>query len=249
MPFVALFALLLSFSQAATRANEAQTTQPRNRSLLEPAVHSTLTPSTTESLAEVRLKLAEKLAKVDAIWCEVEMSKKRDKKPTRKVYAGPMTIARHRGGYVRLERKGEVEEYYANAKELCAYDHKKKQAYVIPATTPIIGFFVAEALKLNAFLTMDPESLRFLGYQSSNGELCWVFEGNSPARLHFVGVPVRKMRVWVSVNDGLPREIRIPKEKDLAIVLRNIVINPPVNDNQFQWTAPPEVNVKRILGR
>lgn len=216
-------------------------------SLLCPTTHSTLMRSTTESLTTVLAAMKSKLDRLESIRCEIEMSKKREKKVTRKVYTGDLVIVRGRGGRVILSRKGETEEYLANARELWSYDHKKKEAVVLPVNSPVIGFFVAEALKFNAFLAMEPDSLEFLGYQSTNGEMCWVFEGKSPSRLKLLGVPVRKMRVWISPKDGLPREIKIPQEKDLTIVLRNIRINPEVSDDEFLWKEVEGVKVKRLM--
>jgi len=230
-------------------------TDPPNRapvsvpqSLLEPTTHSVLVRATTETLELVRANIERKLSAITTIACTVEMSKKRDKKITRKVYTGPLLIRRETGGHLILTRKGETEEYIANARFLYAYDHKKKEATVIPIRSPILGYFVTEALRFNAFLAIDQETLRFLGTQTTNGEPCWVFEGKSPKRLRIFGVPVRKMRVWVAIRDGLPREIRIPEEKDLTIVLRDYAINQPVSESEFDWKAPSGVRVKNILG-
>ncbi|MGB9690699.1 MAG: LolA family protein [Candidatus Sumerlaeaceae bacterium] len=215
--------------------------------LLQPSTHSALVRSTTESLPSVLAQIDEKLSRIETLSCSVEMSKKREKKVTRKVYTGELVIARGRGGRVILTRKGETEEYLANARELWSYDHKKKHAVVLSVNTPIIGFFVAEALKFNAFMAMEPGTIEFLGYQTTNGEACWVFQGRSPSRLRLVGVPVRKMRVWISQRDGLPREIKIPEEKDLTIILRDVQINVGVGDNEFQWQSPDGVKIKRIM--
>jgi outer membrane lipoprotein-sorting protein len=215
--------------------------------LIKPTTHSTLQRSTTETLADVRARIAEKLSQLETIRCEIEMSKKRDKKITRKVYTGPLVISKGKGGRVILTRKGETEEYIANATELWSYDHKKNEATVLPVNSPVLGFFVAEALKFNAFLAMEEKSMEFLGYQETNGELCWVVQGKSPSRLRLLGVPIRKLRVWVSPRDGLPREINIPEEKDLTIVIRNIELNPPVDAHEFEWQSPPGVKVRRLL--
>jgi len=248
--YIAAILLALALQSVVAAAATPERARPANeaRVVIEPTTHTVLVRSTTETLADVRAKIADRIARIDTVRCEIEMSKKRDKKITRKVYTGPLTIARGRGGRVVLERKGEIEEYIANARELWSWDHKKKQAYVLPVNSPIIGFFVAEALKFNAFLAMDEDTIEFLGYQATDGEWCWVFEGKSPSRLRFVGVPVRKMRVWVSPADGLPREIRIPQEKDLTIVLHHIVINAPVSDDEFKGPSSDGVKVKRVLG-
>lgn len=241
--------LLLSLALAATLLAQQQPRVPAkiSPSLLQPSTHSELAKSTTETLERVRTQINQKLAELQAIRCEIEMSKKRDKKITRKVYAGNLVIAKGKGGHVTLSRKGETEEYIANGRELWAYDHKKKEATVLPVNSPILGFFVSEALKFNAFLAIEEKTLQFLGYQTTNGELCWVFEGKSPSRLRLLGVPVRKLRVWVSPKDGLPREIKVPEEKDLTIILRNLQLNPTVSPEEFEWKSPAGVKVKKFM--
>lgn len=221
---------------------------PSPQELIQPTTHTVLERPTSETLEQAMALIASKLEKVQTIHCRVHMSKKRDKKPTRKVHVGPLVIARERGGRVVLTRKGQTEEYIANARELWSIDYRKKEALVLPVRSPIIGYFVEQALRFNAFLAMDENTIELVGRQATNGEPCWVFEGRSPSRLRLVGVPVRTMRVWVSIRDGLPREIRIPQEKDLTIVLSDIVTNVPVADDEFVWKPRPEIRVKKILG-
>ncbi|AXA35734.1 hypothetical protein BRCON_0957 [Candidatus Sumerlaea chitinivorans] len=214
-----------------------------------PTTHSLLLPPAGESLADVREQIESKLAALSAIRCDVEMSKAREKKITRKVYTGPLEILRGHGGRVSLTRKGQTEIYIANPKVLWSYEPRKKEAQFIPANTPVIGQFVEEALRFNAFLAMDENTMKLLGSQTCDSEPCWVIEGKSPRKLVAVGVPVTKMRVWVSKNDGLPRKIHLPTEKDLTIVLRNFQLNPPdVTPSAFEWSPPKGVRTKNIFG-
>ncbi|MCX7626742.1 MAG: hypothetical protein N2Z21_11125 [Candidatus Sumerlaeaceae bacterium] len=241
--FLFTFAGFVAIAFAQQESRPFPTISPN---LLQPSTHSELIRSTTETLESVRIQISQRLEQLQSLRCEIEMSKKRDKKITRKVYSGHLVIARGKGGRVILSRKGETEEYLANARELWSYDHKKREAIVLPVNSPILGFFVAEALNFNAFLAIEEKTLQFLGYQTTNGELCWVFEGKSPSRLRLLGVPVRKLRVWVSPKDGLPREIKIPEEKDLTIILRNLELNQAIKPDEFEWKSPEGVKVKNF---
>ena len=220
-----------------------------NVSFYTPTTHSLLLPPEKDTLSDVRQQIESKLAALSAIRCDVEMSKAREKKITRKVYTGPLEILRGHGGRVSLTRKGQTEIYIANPKVLWSYEPRKKEAQFIPANTPVIGQFVEEALRFNAFLAMDENTMKLLGSQTCDSEPCWVIEGKSPRKLVAVGVPVTKMRVWVSKNDGLPRKIHLPTEKDLTIVLRNFQLNPPdVTPSAFEWSPPKGVRTKNIFG-
>jgi outer membrane lipoprotein-sorting protein len=208
-------------------------------------------PAAGDTLQTVRKSIEEKISGIRSLSCEVEMSKARDKKDpkkSRKVHTGPLEIAREHGGRLQLTRKGHTEEYIANWRVIWSYDHKNKEARFIPTSTPVIGFYVQEAMRLNAFLSVDEDTLQLRGTQDLNGEPCWVLEGRSPRRLKTLGVPVTRISVWISRNDGLPRKIHVPSENDLTIYLRNYVTNPAIGPQRFEWTPPQGVKTRNIFG-
>jgi outer membrane lipoprotein-sorting protein len=201
-----------------------------------------------ESLAQVRTRIEGLIAKVDTVSCEVEMSKKRDKKSTRKVEKGPLELARGIGARVSLSRKGQTREYIANQKVLWSYDHNDKEAQFIPTSMPVVGASVQDAMRLNAFFAMAPDTIRYRGSQEVEGDDCWVLTGKSPTTLESLGVPSVKVRVWVAKKDGVPRKIQLPDESDLVIMLRSVSVNPGVPASRFEWSPPSGVKTKNIFG-
>lgn len=204
---------------------------------------------TSQPLEQALKQMSEKLRSVKTLSCTLEMSKKHEKKKDkRKVKSGPMQIARGKGGRISLTRKGQTEEYIANAQVIWAYDHKDKEALHISTGFPVIGPFVDQALRLNVFMALDEDTLKLVGEEPLNDEACWVFQGKSPRKLKLAGVPVSKVRVWIAKSDGLPRKIHLPDEKDLTIVLRDINVNLPMESETFNWSPPEGVKKKNIFG-
>ncbi len=200
------------------------------------------------SLPKVRAHIEALIAKVDTVSCEVEMSKKREKKFTRRVEKGPLELARGIGARVSLSRKGQTQEYIANQKVIWSYDHNDKEAQFIPTSMPVVGANVQEAMRLNAFFAMAPDTIRYRGSQEIEGEDCWVLTGKSPTTLESLGVPSVKVRVWVAKKDGLPRKIQLPDEDDLVIMLRSVTVNPAIPASRFEWSPPDGVKTKNIFG-
>jgi len=206
-------------------------------------------PAPGESLDQVRAIMERSLAGLDSVVCDVEQSKARKEKGRRRYYLGQIEIQRGSGGRVALTRKGNTDEYVANDRVIWSIDHNKKEAQFIPASTPVVGQYVREALKFNIFLALDADTMRLRGSQSVAGEDCWLVEGKSPRNLARTGVPVSKVRVWIAKSDGLPRMVHIPDDKDdLLIILSNIRCNPPINPARFQWSPPRGMKTKNIFG-
>lgn len=204
-------------------------------------------PQPGESLASVRGQVQAMVARIQTLQCELELSQQKSKKK-RKTKVGPMEIARGIGARLTLTRKSSTDEYIANEKIIWVYDHKDAEAKYIPTELPIINYFVNEALRLNVFLSVDEDTLKFRGSQGVEGEPCWVLEGSSPRRLQVVGVPVSKVLVWVSKNDGIPRKISLPHEEKTIIMLRDIKLNSAVAPARFSWDPPSGVKTKNVLG-
>ena len=245
--FLAVLGAAVVLVIGVARAAEIPQTGPQGRlpSSVAPSVRLS---AATETLAQVRQSMSERLDAVRTLLCNVEMSKTRSDKPTRKVYSGTLQIARDQGGRLVLTRKGSTDEYIASSRIIWSYDHKHKEARFIPASTPVVGTFVQEALRLNVFMSVDEGTLQLLGCEPVENEACWVLQGKSPARLKKVGVPISTILVWVSKSTGLPRKIRIPDEKDTTVVLRDFRTNEPVDPRQFQWSPPKGVKQKNIFG-
>ncbi len=203
-------------------------------------------PGSGETLAVVRGEILNRLAKIQSLKADVELSRK-DKKG-RRIKTGPLELARQAGGRVALTRKDKTEEYIASPVQIWSYDHHDKEAQYIPTGLPVISNFVQSAMALDMLLAMDQKTMSFLGNSGAEGEPCWVIEGKSPDTLKMLGVPVVKMRVWIAKKDGIPRRISMPKEKDTLVLLRHIHVNAPVNTGQFQWTPPRGVKTKNIFG-
>lgn len=196
----------------------------------------------------VRAQIARQVSQIRTMSCDVTLSKKRDKKPTRKVSTGTLELERDVGAYVSLTRKGETEEYFVTRDMIWAYDHKDKEAQYIPTNTPLIGYFVKEAMGLNILLALDEDTVALRGAVEIDGEACWMLEGKSPRKLEIVGVPPSKVRVWVSQRDGVPRLIKIPDKAESLITMRSVVINQSVDSSRFQFTPPRGVRTVNILG-
>ena len=203
-------------------------------------------------LDDVQADMNAKLAGITTFQADIQMLKKRDKKSRGgaiwKIWEGPLALTRNVGGHVRVSRKGETEEYIANRQVLWSYDVHHKEAQFIPASTPVIGTFVEEAMRLNVFFSADPETIKLRASQVTEGEDCWVLEGKSPKRLKMVGLPENRIRVWVAKSDGLPRKIQLPDNDDFTIILRNIRVNENIPTSRYQFTPPKGVKTKNIFG-
>lgn len=167
--------------------------------------------------------------------------------PGRDIERGPLMIQRGVGAYLYLERKKDKAEYIANSSTIWKHDIKDKEARHIPASWPVISTFVTNALVMNVFVAMESDTVKLLGTESVDGEPCWVLEGQSPSRLK-VAVGQTKLKFWISQRDGIPRIIRVPKENDAIIRLKNVRINVPVDVAKFSFTPPAGVKTKNILG-
>lgn len=204
--------------------------------------------SSGESIAQARVAVQRLVDQIDTIQCELEMSTKPEGKRSRKTKVGPMELRRGAGARLKLTRKSSTDEYVANAETIWKYDHKDKEAKYFPTSLPVINFFVGEAMKLNVFLSVDDDTLKYMGTETVEGEECWVFQGKSPRRLKMVGVPVSDVRVWVAKKDGVPRKITLPNEEDTILRLRNVKINEPVSSKRFSFSPPKGVKTKNIFG-
>lgn len=168
--------------------------------------------------------------------------------PGRDVERGPIMIQRGVGAYCMLERKKDKAEYIANSSTIWKYDHKDKEARRVPSNWPIIDTFAQNALRMNVFVAMEPDSLKLLGTETIDGIPCWIIQGKSPSKLGLVGADQVKLKMWIGQADGIPRAIRVPGKDDLIIRLRHVVLNQPVDTSKFQFTPPSGVKVKNILG-
>lgn len=220
--------------------------------MLQKAVKDELSPLVPpqpgESLESVQVQIRQNVDSVQTLTCTLELSKKRGRKPGRKIRTGPLEIARGLGARLALTQKGETTEYIANPEIIWAYDRKDKKAKYIPTDVPLISGFVQEALRLNVFMSVDEGTLDFLGSQTVGNEVCWVLRGESPRKLALAGVPPSKLRVWIAKSDGIPRRIRIPEGNDTMLVLRDVRVNVPIKPTRFQWTPPEGVKTRNIFG-
>lgn len=206
-------------------------------------------PEDGESLDRVRAVMQRSIATLDSVVCDVEKSKARKEKGRRRYYHGKIEIQRGSGGRVSLTRKGNTDEYVANDKVIWSIDHNKNEAQFIPASTPVVGQYVREALDFNIFMALDADTMRLRGSQLVVGEDCWLVDGKSPRNLARSGVPVSKVRVWIAKSDGLPRMVHVPDdEDDQLIVLRNIGPNATISPARFQWSPPKGTKTKNIFG-
>lgn len=166
----------------------------------------------------------------------------------RDVERGPLVIERGVGAYAKLERKGKALEYIANASRIWKYDHKDKVAQLVPSNWPVVDTYVSNALKMNVFVAMDPDTLKYRGTETLNGVPCWVIDGKSPSRLGVLGVEQVKMKLWIGQADGIPRVIKMPGKKDRIIRLNNVRLNAPVDRSVFEFSPPSGVKTKNIFG-
>jgi len=166
----------------------------------------------------------------------------------RDVERGPMEISRGTGAYLKLERKNEQAQYVANSASIWKYDVDDKEAQHIPSNWPVISDYVTNALRMNIFVAMDEDTLKLKGSQPVDGLDCWVIEGKSPSNLKVVGVDSVKLKLWVCKQDGIPRMIKVPSEKDSIIRLKDVQLNVPVDGSKFSFSPPSGVETKNIFG-
>jgi len=166
----------------------------------------------------------------------------------RDVERGPIIIKRGVGAYLKLERKKKVIEYIANSSQLWKYDHKHKEARLVPSSWPIVNTFVQNALQMNVFVAMDSDTIKYRGTETIDGVPCWVLEGKSPSKLAMVGAEQVKLKLWISQTDGIPRMIKVPGKDDSIIRLKNVQTNVAVDESKFSFTPPAGVKTKNILG-
>ncbi len=267
LPFFLLLVGAYAFSSPLTAvgAPKGETTKPTTTTLESTAAEPNNpemqpTPASSPSdriekgtkLSDVQADMNAKLAGVTTFQADIQMLKKRGKKSPGgaiwRIWEGPLALTRNVGGHVTLTRKGETEEYTANRQVIWSYDAPHKEAQFIPTSTPVIGTFVEEAMRLNVFFSADPDTIKLRASQENEGEDCWVLEGKSPSRLKMLGVPENRIRVWVAKRDGLPRKIQLPDNEDFTILLRNIRVNENIPTSRYQFTPPEGVKTKNIFG-
>jgi outer membrane lipoprotein-sorting protein len=168
--------------------------------------------------------------------------------PGRDVERGPLFIQRRVGAYLRLQRKEDVAEYVANGASIWKYDHKDKEARHIPANWPVVDTYISNALVMNVFVAMEPDTIKLLGSENVAGTPCWVMEGKSPSKLTMLGVEQVKLKIWVGKADGIPRIIKAPGEDDVIIRLLDLRLNQPVDASKFNFTPPAGVKTKNVFG-
>lgn len=230
-------------------------------------------PAAGQTVATVLADIQGKVDKIQTLKADLEFDrkdkddkknkkKKKDKKDKgatginpewpeplgRDVERGPLEISRGAGARAVLERKTSKEMFVANSSVLWKYDVDDKEARKIPANWPVIDKYVSNALKMNVFVAMDEDTLKLRGTEVVDGVDCWVLDGKSPSSLGTLGVESTKMKVWIGKQDGIPRVIRVPSEKDTIIRLKNVKLNQPVDASQFNLTPPADVEVKNIFG-
>ena len=240
-------------SKPRTTATESISAEPYNPEMQPTPESGPIQPiEKGTKLSDVQADMNAKLARVTTFQADIQMLKKRDKKSAGgaiwRIWEGPLALTRNVGGHVTLTRKGETEEYTANRQVIWSYDAPHKEARFIPTSTPVIGTFVEEAMRLNVFFSADPETIKLRASQETEGEDCWVLEGKSPARLKMVGVPENRFRVWVAKRDGLPRKIQLPDNDNFTIIMRNIRVNENIPASRYQFTPPEGVKTKNIFG-
>lgn len=215
-----------------------------------PSLHAQTASASSkrESLPMARAKVEQLVSQVRTLSCTLELSKKREKKKTRKKKVGPLQIVRGAGARLSLTHGRETEEYIANPRIIWDYEHHEKEAMFIPTSMPVVGDFAEQAMRLNVFMSADEETIKLRGSQDFEDEPCWVFEGESPSKLKLVGLPITKIRVWISKRDGVPRKIQLPDENDTLVILRDVEINVPLASNRFEFTPPPGVEQKNVFG-
>lgn len=168
--------------------------------------------------------------------------------PGRDIERGPLQISRGAGAYLYLERKGEKEEYVANASSLWKHDIDDKEARLIPTNLPVINTFLSAALSMNVFAAMEESTIKYQGSENVDGVPCWLLEGSSPSKLSMVGVEQTNLKIWSAKQDGIPRMIKVSGEDDSIIRLKDVRLNGPVDVTKYQFTPPAGVETKNILG-
>ena len=260
LSFVIIWVFAVSASMTTAFAAEDNTTttttaaaEPRNPEMEPTPASGPIHRIDKETkLADVQADMTAKLAGITTFQADIQMLKKRDKKSPGgaiwRIWEGPLALTRNVGGHVLVARKGETEEYTANRQVIWSYDVPHKEAQFIPTSTPVIGTFVEEAMRLNVFFSADPETIKLRASQETEGEDCWVLEGKSPKQLKVLGLPENRIRVWVAKSDGLPRKIQLPDNDDFTITLRNIRVNENIPTSRYQFTPPKGVKTKNIFG-
>ncbi|MBX7246572.1 MAG: hypothetical protein K1X53_13830 [Candidatus Sumerlaeaceae bacterium] len=240
-----LFAGLIALAGGATEAKSAAGAPE----LLAPPVEGPLVAAKPdEGMDRVQVIMARKISGLNSVTCDIEMSRKRKNRYKRKVYTGPVEIVRQQGARLAQTRNGKTDEYVVNNDTIWSIDHNEKEAQFIPASVPIVGAYLKEAMEFNIFAAMDQDTLKLRGSQTLDKEPCWVIDGKSPKKLSTVGVPVSKMRVWISQNDGLPRKVNVLDEDDLIVTIRNVKLNPVIPASRFNYSPPKNYKTKNIFG-
>lgn len=95
---------------------------------------------------------------------------------------------------------------------------------------------------------MNPDSLRYLGEESVDGQPCFVFEGQVPEQARKMGqqfVP-QTMKVWLAGADGLSRKIESHAADGatmMTMTFSNVKTNIDLLEDHFTFTPPPGAQV------
>ena len=94
---------------------------------------------------------------------------------------------------------------------------------------------------------MIPGSISYIKTEKVNGEQTYVFEGKPKvSQMNNMPFSLEKMKLWLSVKDGMPRKVVIFDKDGKEIMTQeysNIKINIDIPDSQFEFNPPEGVQV------
>jgi outer membrane lipoprotein-sorting protein len=126
------------------------------------------------------------------------------------------------------------------------YYPSERKVFKNSATSPdAAAMFRKPATDMNPVPLMDPRTINFKGKKEFEGHPVYHLEGTTSTQFLPEGRPVeRRMEVWISAVDGLPRKsVERSSFGEGATVYRNVRLNPELTPADFQFAAPPGVAI------
>ena len=137
-------------------------------------------------------------------------------------------------------------EFVCDFKNFYQYFPAEKKVFKNSASSPDAeAMFRKPVTDLNPIALVDASTIQFHGKTEFEGQPVYHFEGTTSTRFIPQGDPVtRRMEVWVSTIDGLPRKtIESIGPAQVMTVFRNVELNPDLKPSDFQFTPPPGIAV------
>jgi outer membrane lipoprotein-sorting protein len=198
-----------------------------------------------EDVASVTKDVAAKVAQVNSFSATVETGEEADGS------MGDMSqsslLVSREFGWKMLGKEGpDAYQLVTDFNTFYQYFPNDKKAMKTVADKPEIKSMLTKpATDMNPLSLVSPQSIKFLGKETLDGETVYHVSGTTESQMMPGGPAVaRTLSAWISVEDGLPRKtVESVGLSTGTTIYKNVKINPPVSAADFSFTPPEGVTV------